>query len=551
MVFEKRRRHFERYIEIGRVLTKHGWNYLLSLTGLADVFQLRRQHTGIPPQPVQVREALEELGTTFIKLGQALSTRPDIVPIEYLTELEKLQDQAPAVPRNEIRKTIEEEFGTPLDTTFSTFDLAPLASASIGQTHIATLPNGNKVVVKIQRPGIRQSIETDLEIVAGIARFLEQHIEKVRYFKLCELVDEFSITIHQELDYTRDGRNGDNLRENLAECDYVKVARTIWEYTTPRVLTSEFLPGIKITDIEALDAHGYNRRKIASNLTRAYLRMIFVDGFFHGDPHPGNLVVLENNVVGIFDYGIVGRLHHDMRTQITMLFSNYVQEDSSGFAKALLLMGTWPASLDRNAFEQEIDRLLRKYYGAPIRELNIGEVLSHSLRIGAKHRVSLPSSLALLVKVIIGVEGIDHILYPDYDLTSEARPFLMRSVRDEFSVTQLKEDFLEGMLAWKLFIMELPTHFLDVLEHMSEGTFRINFRHEGLEGPVRDLDRSANRMSFALVASSIIIASALILSSRVGPVWRGYPLLGVIGFAIAFIFGVWLMISIIRAGKLW
>lgn len=551
MVFQRQKRHLERYIQIGKILAKHGWASLMVRLGVADFLHIRRYTQGLPPAPVQVRQALEELGPTFIKLGQILSTRPDLLPASYIAELSKLQDSATPVPLEEIYTVIEEEFGAPVHEIFPQFDDVPLATASLGQTHLAVLPDGTEVVVKVQRPGIRSVIENDLEIIAGLVRFIEQRSERARLYNLSDLVDEFSITLRQEMDYTREGRNGDQLKQNLAGFPFAKVATTFWECTTPRVLTIERVCGVKITDLQELESRGYDKHQIAENLSRIFLHMIFVDGFFHGDPHPGNIVVQEGHVIGLLDYGMVGRLDRSLRGQVTTLVAEYLQEDSSGFADALLSIGTFPPDLDRKAFTQELDRLLRQYYGAPVREVRIGEALSRSLGITTRYSIRLPASLGLLVKVLIGIEGIDRMLDPNFNLAEEARPFIAKSIRDQFSPRLLTSQLYHTLLSWKELFLELPHRASDVLDRMAEGTFRIAFKHEGLEKPISDIDKSANRLSFALISSATIIASALILSSEIGPTWRGYPVIGVVGFGIAFIFAVWLMLSIIRAGKLW
>ena len=551
MILERKRRHLERYIEIGRILTKHGWESLLSKIGLARIFSLRARRVGVPPGPVQVRETLEELGPTFIKLGQVLSTRPDLIPPEYASELEKLQDEAPPFPSAEAIRVIEEDFGQPITNLFKSFNETPLAAASLGQTHLAILADGASVVVKVQRPGIRQVIENDLEMLAGIARTLETHFKQARVIGLSDLTEEFTIILHQELDYTHEGRNGDILKQTFANVPAVRIAGTIWDRTTGRVLTSERISGIKITDLQAIDAHKYDRKQIADNLSRAILKMVFVDGVFHADPHPGNLLVLDENVIAFLDYGMVGKLDRELKSFVTMLISEYIQQDSSGFAEVLLAMGSSPGDLDRKRFTQEIDRLLRQYYGAPLRQVRIGDILRHALRISAKHNLRLPASLSLLVKVLVIVEGIDRQLDPDFDFASAARPFISQSVRDEFKLSTLKEQTYHSLLYLKWLLLELPHRTSEVLDRMAEGAFRVIFKHEGLEGPMHELDRSANRLSFAMMASASIIGSALIISSKVGPLWKGYSLLGLVGFGLSFILAVWLMISIIRAGKLW
>lgn len=551
MILERKRRHFERYLEIGRILAKHGWESLLSRIGLAGIFSLRARRAGVPPGPVQVREALDEMGPTFVKLGQVLSTRPDLIPADYAAELEKLQDEALPFPSAEAVQVIEEDLGQPINQLFRSFNDHPFAAASLGQTHYAILTDGTPVVVKVQRPGIRQVIENDLEMLAGIARLLESRSKQARLFGLTDLAEEFSITLRQELDYTHEGRNGDIFKENFAEVPSVRMAGTIWDRTTSRVLTSERISGIKVTDLRALDTHGYDRTQIADNLSRAIFKMVFVDGFFHADPHPGNLLVLDESVVAFVDYGMVGKLDRKLKAFVTMLISEYIQQDSAGFSEVLLAMGIAPTDLDRKRFTQEVDRLLRQYYGAPLRDVRIGEILKRAIQISSRHNVRLPASLGLLVKVIVIVEGIDRQLNPDFDFASEARPYIARSVRDELKVSTLKEQTYHTLLYWKWLLLELPHRTSEVLDRMAEGAFRVIFKHEGLEDPMHELDRSANRLSFALMSSAIIIGSALIISSKVGPLWRGYSILGIIGFGLSFVLAAWLMISIIRAGKLW
>jgi ubiquinone biosynthesis protein len=398
---------------------------------------------------------------------------------------------------------------------------------------------------------VRQVVETDLEIIAGVARFLDKHVERLRIYNLPEVVEEFAITIRQELDYTREGRNGDLLRQGLSDMDYVRVAETIWDHTTSRVLTLERIVGVKINDLQGMANHGYSSHAVARNLWRTYLQMVFVDGFFHADAHPGNFVVLENNVICLLDYGMVGRIEHETRTYVTMLLSRYVQEDSTGVADIVVAMGSSPPDLDRKQFSFDVDRLLRQYYGATLREVSMGGALADILRLSARYKIRLPASLGLLVKVMMGVEGMDRTLDPDYDMPAEAKPFIDRAVRGELSAEKLYGEFMHGLLYWKTLLSQMPQRTSQLLDHMAQGTFRIVFKHEGLEAPTRDIDRAANRLSLAVISAATIIASALVLQSRIGPTWRGFPAIGLVGFAIAFVFGLWLMISIIRAGNLW
>lgn len=547
----QRRRHLERYLEIGRILAKHGLESLLIRVGLSDLFHTRGVEKGVSPQPEQVREALEELGPAFVKLGQVLSTRSDLLPAEYIKELEKLQDRAPGISYEAACRVIEEEFGVRVDQIYSFFDRTPLAAASLGQTHAAILKDGTEVVVKVQRPGVREVIETDLEILIGVAGFVERHFEQSRSYSPVELADEFAITLRNELDYTREGRNGDILRENLKDIEYARIAGTIWEHTSSRVLTAERIRGVKISDLKEIKERGLDRRQIARNLSRIFLKMIFLDGFFHADPHPGNLVAMEDNVIGLLDYGMVGRLDRDLQASVTMLLAEYVDQDSKGFAEAILQVGSAPQDIDRRAFNAEIDRLLRQYYGAPLREVRMGDILQRALGVSSKHGVMLPASLALLVKVMVGVEGIDRLLDLDYDFSSEARPFIQKAVRNELAFSSISRELAESLLYWKSLILSLPNRTSQVLDRMADGNFRVVFHHEGLEKPSRDIDRSANRLSLAMISSATIISSSVVVAAQVGPFWRGYPIIGLLGFLLSVIFGAWLMLSIIRAGRLW
>ncbi len=285
--------------------------------------------------------------------------------------------------------------------------------------------------------------------------------------------------------------------------------------------------------------------------TRIFFTMVLVDGFFHADPHPGNLVVVEDSVIGLLDYGMVGRLDSHLKASVLMLLANYVRQDAYGFSEVFLDIGTVPSDLDRKEYTQAMDRFLRQYYDAPLREVQIGQMLQNALHISARFGVRLPSSLALLVKVIVQAEGITKQLEAEFDFTQAAREFVTRALRDELNPHSMGAKLIESILSWKNLILELPHRASDVLERMSNGTFRIAFKHEGLENAIRDIDKSANRLSFALMVSAMIIGSSLILAAGIGPAYRGLPVIGLIGFGISFLFAAWLMISILRAGKLW
>ena len=350
-------RHLRRYRHILTVFTRHGFGFALSHLPteplwLRDLYPFPIQEPA--SLPAHFRQALEELGPAFVKLGQMLSTRPDVLPPDYITELAKLQDSVPPVPWDEIRQVIEAELGRPPEKIFGEIDPHPLAAASLGQVHAAKLTTRQKVVIKVQRPNILPTIQTDLEIIHDIAHYAEQHTPLGRVYRLVEIVEDFSDTLHNELDYLREGRNADRLRENFAEEDCLHIPWVYWEYTTRRVLVLEYIEGIKITNIAALDEVGYDRTKIANNAAQMIIKEVLEDGFFHADPHPGNFIVMENEVIGAMDFGMVGYLSDSDRATLIRLYNVAVRMDAKGVADGLIHIGAAPPDVDRRALSQDI-----------------------------------------------------------------------------------------------------------------------------------------------------------------------------------------------------
>lgn len=551
-VLKKTFRHIARYREVAGVLAKYGLYDLLERLGLARFIPgAQRPTTSEKMLPETLRRTVEELGPTYIKLAQILSTRPDLVPEEYLVELEKLQDTAPSVPFAEVAVVIETEFGRPINRTFAQFEEEPLAAASLGQVHRAMLQDGSLVVVKIQRPGIREVIETDLEILFSFARALEAHFERARIYSLIELVEEFSVTLRAELDYTREGRNTDHLRADMKDERGVKLPAVHWDYTTPKVLTLERIDGVKITDIEGLLRFGDDPKKVAANLARAFLKQIFVDGFFHGDPHPGNLLVLPGNEVVLLDSGMVGRLDVGIRNAVVNLLSTFLTQNSKEFANELLNIGSAPDSINRRQFVRDIDRGLRQYYDVPSREVSLGVLLRQTLDITFSYRVILPSSFAMLVKVFIDIDGIARQLDSEFNFTEAARPFLTKAMQKQFSWEETSSELYRTLAELRALILSLPNRVTTLLDKAVEGTFAIEFKHVGLDEFSRNFSKAVNRLSFSFLVGALIIGSSIVIQSHVGPMFRGYAVLGVGGFLIAGVLGLWLLFSFLRAGSLW
>lgn len=549
MVLGKSRKHFHRYREIAGVLARHGWGWMLGRLGLSEHLGKHADLTSREHGPAHIREMLEELGPTFVKLGQLLSTRPDLIPEPYINELAKLQDTAPTVPADQIRSVIEEEFAAPVSTVFAEFDYTPLAAASLGQVHRAVLADGTPVIVKVQRPDIVEQVETDIEILYKRSAFLEDHWERARTYGISEVVDEFAMTIREELDYTREAHNTDLLREEMSDETGVRVPRVYWELTTKRVLTLEEIDGIKVTDA-AEHVSPEEGKRLADRLASAFLEQVFVDGFFHSDPHPGNILITPSGDIGIVDCGQVGRLDAENRAGAIRMLMAFEQRDTRVLADEILHLGIAQADVDVRVFTRDLGKVIRVYYDMPSRSVNMGQLLTRVLNVSAAHKIRLPVSFAVLGKVLAGLDSICSRLDPDFNFTDIARGYVGRAVRSELRLENLLNDFYRAAASTRNFLFALPEQLERLMRKAVEGTLRVEFKHQNLDDIEATFARSANRVSIALIVAATIIGSSLIVSAGRGSRgWFGLPTLGLIGYVVALIFGVWLIVSMMKAGK--
>lgn len=500
--------------------------------------------------PTHIREMLEELGPTFVKLGQLLSSRPDVVPEPYLSELAKLQDTAPTVPVEQIRAVIEDEFARPVEAVFPEFYDIPIAAASLGQVHHAKLADGTRVIVKVQRPGIAEQVETDIEIMYKRAAFLEDHWERARTYGVSDVVDEFAMTIREELDYTREAHNTDRLREDMAGETGVRVPRVYWDLTTRRVLTLEEIEGVKITDIDEGLRTRAQRRQLARRLASAFLKQVFVDGFFHADPHPGNIFVSATNEIGLVDCGMVGRLDAENRVGAIRMLMAFEQQDTRVLADEILTLGIALGEVDVRKFTRDLGKVVRGYYDLPSRSVNMGRLLTRVLNVSAEHRIRLPASFAVLAKVFSNIDGICRQLDPDFNFTAIAREYVGRAVRSELKAETTLNEFYRSLVSTRNFLVALPEQMEKLMRKAVEGSLRVEFKHQGLEQVEETFARSANRISIALIVAGTTVGSSLVVSAGRGSRgWLGLPTLGLIGYVVAMFFGVWLIVSIMKSGK--
>ncbi len=551
-------RHANRYRRILTVLFKYGFGDLVDRLkvgryleiGMQMVSRKRREQVEALTRAERVRMALEELGPTFVKMGQILSTRPDLIPVEFIQELSKLQDEVPPFPFSQVREIVESEIDSSIGTVFQEFEETPLAAASIGQVHRARLKSGEDVIVKVQRPGIHTTIETDMEIMLHLATLIERHVEEWGIHRPTRIVEEFSRSLGREIDYTIEASNTERFARQFMGNGAVYVPRIFREASTKRILTMEFIDGVKASDIGKLDERGLDRKIIASRGADLILEQVFKYGFFHADPHPGNIFILPENIVCYIDFGMMGRVDRRAREDFADIVHGYVSRDESRITDALLRIVEWDKEPDRRALERDIADFVELYLYKTLKELRIEDILQQMLELITRHRMRLPPDIFLMAKASAQAEGLGLVLDPDFDMAEKAAPFIKRIKLERLHPKRVIGDFLDSGGEVIQLLKEIPGETRDIMKQIKEGKATIGFEHRGLENFIFEMDRSSNRIAFSFVVASLIVGSSLIIRSDLGPFLFGFPALGVVGFSIATVFGLWLLISILRSGRL-
>ena len=543
--------------QVGLVAVRYGFGHVVEQLDLLSWLPRRRRQAetveaesaGLP-DAVRLRLALAELGPTFIKLGQMLSTRPDLLPAEYVDELRKLQDDAPPVPVEEIKSVIQREFGRSTDELFRTFEEEPAASASIGQVHYAQLHTGEQVAVKVQRPGVERLVETDLAVLQRVAAEGERRIEWCRRMGLVDLAQEFGQRLKTELNFTNEAHNTERLSRNASEHTGVRVPAVYWPVTTSRVLTLERVEGLRVADAAGLREAQVRGSDCAATLVRAMLRQIFVDGYFHGDPHHGNLFVAPPADIVFLDCGSVGWLGHESRDDLAQLLTSALRDDAAGVCDALLHLGVAPPETDLQALRTDIDGLLARYGGAAKDELRIGDVLRELMRLVFRYEIRLASEMALVLKALILTDSVCLALDPEFNFREAAEPLAHELGPALRSPKELVDDLVQLAADLRRYMTALPRQISRLLTRAEQGNLKVKVEYDEIDRPLNRLDIIANRLSFSVVVSAIILASALLLQAESPLMVRGFPLPGVIGLGLGSLMGLWLLYSILRSGRL-
>jgi ubiquinone biosynthesis protein len=517
--------HGARYREIADVLARHGLGYLLGILGLGRFVPFHHGLLGHPQRdepytrPEHLRMAFEELGTTFIKLGQVLSTRADLLPPDYQAELAKLQDAAPAVPWEAIEEALVAELGQPVEAAYATIDPKPLAAASIGQAHAATLHDGTDVVVKVRRPGVVEQVEADLEILHNLAAAASRRWEQAADYDLIGLVEEFAQTLRAEMDYIREGRNAERFAANFADDPAVHIPRVYWDLSTSRVLTLERVRGIKIDDLAALDAAGIDRPALAERAARIVLKMVFEDSFFHADPHPGNFFVESGGRLGLIDFGMVGTVDDRTREQLAGLLLAITSQDPERLVDAFLEFGVARRRVNRELLRRDLEHLLARYYGRPLGELQLGPLLSESLAVVRQHHLQLPPNLALLLKTAIMAEGLGARLDPNFRLTTVLVPYAQQLMLRQYSPLVWTRRLGRASLDAARLGAELPQHLRRLLGEVERGGLEVGMRPVGVEPLLHRFEQLTNRLVLGILAAAFINGLAVLMSVYHPPGW--------------------------------
>jgi len=552
-----RRSNFGRLNEIAGVLIRHGLGELVRRWGLAGALEkaghrLHLDHAAdlaqLPP-PVQVRQALEELGPTFVKLGQILAGRADMFGPEWIAEFEKLHSHVPAVPFELLRAQLREDLQAEPEEVFARFDAEPLAAASIAQVHRAQLHDGTEVIVKIRRPGIQEVIDADLRLLDRLVAIAEAEVPALAPYRPRLLLREFGRSLHRELNLASECRSAERVARNMAPFPWIRIPRTHWAWTQERVNVQDYVEGIAGHALDRLPAAGLDRQLLAQRGAQAVLKMIIEDGFFHADPHPGNVFYLPGNTLAFIDFGMVGHLSMRRRQQLLKLLLGLVQRQPGTVVDVLLEWTRDGQSVPAEKLESDIEAFIDQYHGVQLAELSLGQMLLDVTTILRENHLALPPDLALLIKTFITLEGLGRGLDPDFNMAAEALPLLRQVVRARYQPKVFAKRAWTSVQRLLEVAEQMPQDLARLMRNARQGRLNIGLEIQSLKRVGNQIDRAANRLSLALIIAALIIGSSIVMTVGGGPTLMGLPAFGLLGFVGAVVGGLWLVRSIWRSNR--
>ena len=545
----ERRQTVGRLREIAQVATRHGFGFVFERRALRRSAVIDDQN--LPALGRHLREMLDELGPSFVKFGQLLSTRPDIVPAEILIELRQLQDAVTPFPFADVERTIEAELKAPIDRLFTSFDPVPVAAASIGQVHLAELPSRRRVAVKVQRPAAPRQVERDLALLYQVARIVKRRVDRLDFIDPVAVVDEFARSIRRELDYRMEARTAEIFRQNFAEDGRVVIPRVYGTYSGARVLTLERLDGTQLADLDLGATSMDDRRRLAILIAETWLEMIFRHGHFHGDPHPANIFVLDEGRLGLVDFGMTGSLSDGDMRRLTRLLLDAVNENVDALPRRLYELGVRFNREQEEELRIELREVYYRYYGAAMGQIDPLQVIREAFVLISRMHLRLPTRFALLDKALATLGSVGTEIYPDFNVFEVAEPYAAELVARRYSPRRLAERGREELESYGALLMELPYQVHDTLEQLRDGEVEVQFRHRGLDLLTRQADVVANRLVIAIVVAGILVGSSLIgISANGGWHLFGIHVLALLGFLTATALGLVLVAAIVRSGRI-
>ncbi len=555
-MFRRKIKHTQRYQEIINAFLKNGLSHFLFRVGLIDREkrpQNSEENNHLKDMGKRLCSTLQGLGPTFIKLGQIASSRRDMIPEEIASELEKLQDDVLPFSYEKVSEIVESELGEPLDGLFKTFSETPLATASIGQVHAAQLFSGEEVAVKVQRPDIRSIIDIDLEILHDLARVIEKRVEWARRYRVREMIEEFSLSLQNELDYEVEGRNGERIATQFKNVESIHIPKIHWDLTSKKVLTMEMIKGIKVTQVDELDENGYDRELIAARLAESMFTQVLEYGFFHGDPHPGNIYILPNNVIAYLDFGMVGQLREDLKYHFASLLINLQKGSSKGMIKIFSAMDLLDENTDVAELKYDLDGLIGKYYDTSFNEISMGAALTDVFAIAYRHRVRIPTEIAILGKAILTMEEIIKKLDPYFSVMKAVEPFGEKLFKQRLSPKNILSRSLDDIIENIEIIRDFPKDLKEITTTVKRGRLRFDINVKELQTFLQRLDKISNRLSFSIILLSFsILMVGLIIGTAIADKQALLFRLPVIeiGSIIATLMFLFMIFSIFRSGRM-
>ena len=559
-MIRKRIRHLQRYREIVNAFIRHGFGFTIKELGLSELLSFPKR---LFPEGTKgsfnkstgerIRLFLEELGPTFVKIGQVASTRYDVLPADIISELENLQDQAPPFPYENVQKIIEDELGHPIADLFKEFNGEPLAAASIGQVHYAVLKTGEPVAIKIQRPNMKGTIETDLEILQDLALLAEQRLDWAAHYQIRDIVDELAKSLLEELDYSIEGRNSEKIANQFKNDLGIVIPKVYWEYTTKKVLTMEYVEGIKLNEAEKLKEAGNNPKELAKNVVNSILKQILVEGYFHGDPHPGNVLALPGDDLVFLDFGMVGRLSSEMKNNLASLVIALMRKKTDDVVKSIMHMGIVPEDIDVMSLRADVDRLYEKYYDVALSTTSLAQVIGDLFAVAYRHHIRIPSDLTLLGKTLLTMEGMVVKLDPEISILKVAEPFGKRLLMERYEPKKVAGNVWDQLVEMGGFVNDLPKTLNEISLLLKKGKVKQEISFPDSDKIINKLNRISNRiafsislLSFSIVFMGLIIGSSL--SGKTSTFLLKIPTVE-IGFGVTVFMFLFLIYSIFKSGK--